>query len=162
MSRLAVGLLCSLVVTGFSRANAEEPHQVWMQFMKGKWTYAYENTGLKGEVKYSLAAKRHAVISRGLEEDDAWAEVIGWRPDTKKMVFTGYGAKNDTYWHIECGELSQDRIAGDIFGILPDGRAFKGKVVFERDDDDTFVIVLSAKTGDDKLEDTGKFCRVKE
>ena len=162
MSRFTIGLLCVWVVTGFGKADAAEPHQEWMQFFKGTWTYQYENLELKGEVTYRPAAKRHALVARGVEGDDVWIELIGWRPDIKKMVGSGYGAQNNNYWHSEYGELSRDRIAGDSFGVLPDGRSVKGRVVIERAGDDSFVIVLKFKAGDDDVVDTGKFTRVKK
>lgn len=162
MSRLVIGLLCSLVVTSFAKTNAAEPHREWMQFLKGKWTYQYEKLDMKGEVTYRPAAKRHALVARGIEGDDAWVELIGWRPDIEKMVFSGYGAMNDNYWHYECADVSRDRIAGETFGVLPDGRSLKGKVVLERAGDDSFEVILRAKAGDDEVEDIGKFSRVKK
>ena len=162
MSRLAIGLFCSLVVTGFSTTEAAEPHREWIQFMKGSWTYAYEKLDIKGEVKYTSAAKGHALVARGIEGDDAWVELIAWRPDIKKMVFSGHGAKNDNYWHTECRDVTRDRIAGETYGVLPDGRPCKGKVVIERAGDDSFVVVLKVRAGDDEVEDTGKFTRVKK
>jgi hypothetical protein len=162
MSRFVIGFLCVWVVTGFGKANAAEPHQEWMKFLRGTWTYGWDKMDIRGEVTYRPAAKQHALIARGTEEDDAWVEVIGWRPDVKKMVYSGYGAKNNNYWHSECGDVSKDRIAGETFGVLPDGRTVKGQIVAERAGDDSFVLVLKVRVGDEELVDTGKFTRVKK
>ena len=160
MSRLSASVLvvlfCCCVV------DAAEPHQDWMRFLKGEWTYEYASLGLKGEVKYNMAAKRHAIVARGKEGDDMWVELIGWRPDTKTMVFTGYAAKNGNYWHSDCEDVTNDKVSGSTSGILPDGRRFKGTVTLNRVNDDRFDVHLNGKAGGEEMVDVGEFTRKPE
>jgi hypothetical protein len=159
MSRTAASLLAVWVLLSVGNANAKEPHQEWMEFLKGEWTYEYPSLDIKGEVKYTWAAKRTALVARAAEEENAAVELVGWRPDTKKIVIVGYGAANNSYWHTEHDELRGDRVAGPTSGILPDGRPFKGKVVIERAGDDCFEVHLKLTSGDEDITAVGKFTR---
>jgi hypothetical protein len=135
------------------------PHEGWMNFLEGEWTYEYGTLGISGEVKYTMAAKRNAVVAHGREGDDIWVELIGWRDDTNTMVFTGYAAENGNYWHSDCGEVNDDRVTGSTSGILPDGRRFNGTVTVKRVNDDRFEVHLTGMADGEKLADVGEFSR---
>jgi hypothetical protein len=135
-----------------------------MRFLRGQWNYEYASLGsdggvLKGEVKYTMAAKRTAVVARGSDNDGGWAEIIGWQPDTGKMAFTGYGSKGN-YWHAVYDEVSRKRLAGTIKGVVPSGQPGNGKVVLERVNDNTFEVQLQLDAESGNLRDVGTFKRV--
>jgi hypothetical protein len=166
MYRTAVLLAPVLAITLLESTEAREPHEEWIEFLKGEWTYQYSSLAedggaLKGEVKYTTAAKRQTLVAKGMEGNDRWVELIGWQPDRKRMVFLGYGSTNDNYWLAEYDELAKDRIAGEISGILPDGRPAKGKAVLERVDEDNFEVHLKMTADGAEVVDTGKFSRKK-
>lgn len=155
-------LVLSAVIVG----QGNEPQKDWMRFLPGEWTYEYKamlaaGKPVKGEVKYTSALKRQAVVARGKEADDEWIELIGWQPDTKTISTTGYGVLNNNYWIGEYHELSSDKISGKTKGVLPDGRQATGKVALIRVDDDTFEVHLEFLANGEKLSDVGTFKRKK-
>jgi hypothetical protein len=163
MKRIAMFAVVTLMIsTGL--ACGAEPHQEWMQFLKGTWTYEYSSMSsdggaLKGEVTYRPAAKRTAVAARGSDNEGGWAELIGWQSNTKTMVFNGYGSPGN-YWHTACNEVSTNRLAGKTTGVLPNGKPVNGKVVIERVDDNQFEVHLMLEDESGSVKDVGKFTRV--
>lgn len=166
MNKTASLLAVAFVVAVAGQTSALEPQKAWMSFLKGEWKYEYSSLGsegaaLTGSVKYTMAAKRTAVVARGSDNDGAWAEIIGWQPDTKKMVLNGYGSKGN-YWQAVYGGISSTRLAGTITGVLPSGQPGNGKVVIERVDDNTFEVHLKLDADSGNLVDVGRFTRVAE
>ena len=155
----------ALIFAFAAAGSAAEPHQDWMQFLKGDWKYEYsalssEGGAVEGTATYRLAVKGQSIVARGTEGTDKWAELIGWQPDKKVMSSVGYGSANGNYWVIEYDSLATNRLAGKTWGILPDGRPVEGTVVLERADDDAFEVILKLTSNGEEIKDVGKFRRV--
>ena len=155
MKRFTMFTVVAAIITS-GIAYGAEPHQEWMHFLKGKWKYEHSVIGgesgpLKGEVTYRMAAKRTAVVGRGSDNEGDWVELIGWLPDTKSMVFNGHGSPGN-YWNAVYKDVSENRLAGKVTGVLPDGKPGNGKVVLERVSENAFEghITLDADSGNVK------------
>ena len=162
MSRIAPCLCAAFVVIGAGVADAQEPQQEWLRFFRGEWKYEWSELGMKGTAKYIPAAKQCAVIARFQSDaGERDVELIGWRSDTKTMVFTGFGSAGN-FWRAEYGKVSRNRLEGSLSGSLPDGRLMKGSVALERVDDDTFKGYLKGTIGGEEATDVATFSRTKK
>ena len=164
LSRTVMSLL--IVVLGFSIGHAQEPYRKWFQTFKGEWTYEWssESGGFveKGEVKSTIGAKRHALVSRVQNSSgDREIEIGGWQSQSKTLTFNGYSS-NGGYWHVAYTELGDDRLRGTGYGVLPDGRAWKGKVVVTKKNDDYHEIIITGTADGKELISIGKFTRKQE
>ena len=149
------------VVTTVYTVEAKEPHQEWMQNLKGEWTYEWVELGLKGESTSNIGAKRQALITRGKEGDgNTSVGILGWRSDSKTLVGTGFGSAGN-YWHTEFTEITGESMSGKVHGVLPDGRVFEGTITRKRVDDDHQEAFFKGTADGEELRITGKFARKK-
>jgi hypothetical protein len=57
--------------------------------------------------------------------------------------------------------VADDRLAGAVSGVLPDGRPIQGKVVVEKASDDAFEVYFKGTADGEEYTDVGKFERKK-
>ena len=97
-----------------------------------------------------------------VESDESTSiEVAGYRADTKTMVVTGYSSRGN-YWHLDL-KFTTDAPEGLHYGMLPDGRTFKGRFKTKKVDQNNWEWHSKGKSGDGKeLEITGKYVRKTE
>jgi hypothetical protein len=142
------------------RSDVQKYVQAWQKFLAGEWTYEISPDGVKGEVKWALAANGNAMIGRFEDSDGSNAiEISGWQPDRQVETVHGFSS-NGGYWVIELKGHTTDSIEGKNYGRLSDGRTFNGTFVANREGENQYRWDFKGTTGDGKeLEMMGKYTR---
>src|SRR6056297_2066048 len=68
---------------------AEEPHEVWLKYIEGTWTWNDEDRG-KVTIDSELHADGKCVLSKGKDETGTFVAIIGWEAGTKTLTDTGF------------------------------------------------------------------------
>jgi hypothetical protein len=145
------------------RDKTAEPHQAWLRYFRGEWTYEWTSEAgdfsEKGQFKVTPAAQGRASIARIVTAEGAQEiEVAGWQPKSKALVFTGYSS-NGGCWQVRYTEISENTMSGSGHGVLPDGRSWEQKCTLTRKDANHIEIRAEGTAEGEKLITIGKLVR---
>ena len=159
MKQLLTYTAAFVVLLSAGLANAQQPHQRWIGYFAGEWTYGWESEegefAEQGELKITPTAKGRAFRSDiTTSTGDRESEVGGWQADRKVLLIVGFSS-NGGHWHVEYDKLTNDSMIGSGYGRLPDGRSWNGKMKVVRKSDDEFEVHLDGMAGGEKLVSVG-------
>ena len=115
--------ICSGIVG--SSATANEPHEAWMRLVVGKWS-AEGTDGRKWQVELKpvLDGKAATVAVENSDGTSGYG-LIGWEPDTKSLVETGYGSDGG-YWKLTYASVTDNELKGRRVSSNADGTKEEG------------------------------------
>ncbi len=154
-----------LMLSSSVPVKAEEPlHQRWMNFISGQWTYKWTSQDGEhdeaGEVAVKRAADGRARTTSILTENgDRESELVGWQGDRGVLLVTGFSS-NGGYWHIEYTDLQDDTMSGAGYGVLADGKPWKGELTVTRQSGDAYEIRCSGTAGGEPFSTVGQHNRM--
>ena len=146
-----------------TRRQASPLSKKWWRYLKGEWTYKISPLNDTGTATWRIAAKGNALVGRFVSDKGVVGmELAGQQADKAKELVTGY-ASDGGCWTIEITEQTVDEIKGNNFGILPDGKPFRGQFVGKKVDQDHYEWTFTGKDGEgEPVTITGKYERKKE
>jgi hypothetical protein len=100
-------------------AQAAEPHEDWLKFIEGTWTWDDEVRG-NVTITFESQADGKCVIGIGKDNTGTFASIIGWEAATKTLTDTSFhstgGGGRIVYTKVEHNELE-----GTAIGAGPGG-----------------------------------------
>jgi hypothetical protein len=160
---IAIGLI--LTLTCSVTVKADEPlHQSWMKFINGQWTYKWTSQDGEddeaGNVTIKWAANGRARTTTILTENgDRESELVGWQGDRGVLLVVGFSS-NGGYWHLEYSDLQAQTMNGSGYGVLPDGKPWKGKLTVTRKSGNAYEIHCDGTAGGEPFVTVGRHDRV--
>ena len=149
--------LCTCLIS--TSVHGADPHDTWMKLIVGKWS-AEGTDGRKWEVEVKpLLDGKALTVAVANDDGTSGAGLIGWEPDTKKFVETGYGSDGG-YWHLTYTSVTDDELRGQRTALMADGTKQIGNWHVWREGDD--IVHWSFDGKDDKGQEvkfTGKHTR---
>lgn len=156
------------LVTAFSAitllttyAHAEDAAKCPWEFVTGKWKQS-DDSGYSADIEWNSAGDGDAVVGTWTDKDGAkYTELVGWRPEKKMLVATGYGT-NGSYWELKATKVTASMIKGKIVDRRPDGMTYTGTWQCKKVSDDLIETNFTGSDGSDqKITIKGAFKRVK-
>lgn len=141
--------------------SAAGPHEAWMELVVGKWS-AEGTDGRKWQVEIKPVLDGKAVIV-AVENSDGTSGVglIGWEPDAKNLVETGYGSDGG-YWKLSYTSVTDNELKGHRMSRSADGTKEEGDWRVWREGNDTVHWSFEGKdAGGKEVKFTGKHVRMK-
>ena len=153
-------LMCALAATLFltGQTVAEDATKCPWKLVTGHWRLT-DSTGT-ADVVWKSAGDGQALIGAWEGKDGRATELVGWRPDQKVLVATGYGS-NGSYWEIKFTTVTEAMIKGEMVNREPDGTVLKGTWQVTRKNDDEMPTLFVGTRDGEKVTVKGSFKRVK-
>ena len=146
-----------------TRRQASPVSKQWRRYLKGEWTYEISPMNDKGTVTWRIATKGNALVGRFVGDNGVVGmELSGHQKDKARELVTGFSSDGGC-WTIEITEQTVDEIKGNNFGVLPDGKTFRGQFVGKKVDENHYEWNFTGNGGDgNPLTMTGKYERKTE
>ena len=147
MQRAAWMLLVWLATCLGNLLPAAEPHEQWLKFFEGSWTWTASN-GWKGELKWGKCGDVPALTGEFLNQTTGKKafSVMGWEEDTETLVDTGFdslGAHGRTEYKI-----TGDKTAKGIWTSWSKDQVSKSLFNLTRMDDNKYELKITEATKD--------------
>jgi len=121
VSVVGCALLCGVTVSGF----AEEPHELWLRLCVGQFK-ATSSTGVTFDVVGKPLLNGKAVMFEATTSDGARSVgILGWEPDKKRLMETGYGSAGDYYQFIY-SKVTSEELKGQYLERTAQGEILQG------------------------------------
>lgn len=125
-------LLGLCVLSLATPAVAAEPHEVWLERLQGKWTFAWPEVGdlpgSKGEIEWKMSPGKHCLVGQRKDSDGQHVTML-LAYDGKKLTQVTFGSDR-SHFRIEFTDIREDRIEGKLKGVWK-GKKNTGTVVVE-------------------------------
>lgn len=161
MSRVTVSGVALIALFGISRSvAAEEPHETWLRVCVGEWK-ASSTAGPNVQVVGRPLIGGKAVLFEAVSADGTKGTgLLGWEPDTKRLVETGYGTAGD-YYQLIYTEVTPLQVKGRCTERSADGSKSEGDWTVTRTGDDLLEWQFVGTKDGKPHTYTGKHVRVK-
>ncbi|MFO7903547.1 MAG: hypothetical protein R6U98_12855, partial [Pirellulaceae bacterium] len=133
----------------------------WLEYLEGTWKRQWS-----GPIKLADSEYHRRPIEDGMalltefsEAKETQTEIVGWQPDSRILLATGYGSDGRAY-EVRFNEFGDDYLRGPFTGRLPDDTEYEGVITLKRIDADhhrfTMHILMEGKTVELTTEDVRK------
>lgn len=130
----------------FASSAQADHHKDWLKFFEGNWVYVESHGGESGEgtLTGKLVSNGNAVVAEFMSKAGPAIEIIGYRPESNRLVSNGYGPDGAYYQH-DFTTVDEKKLAGTTRGITADGSSYEGTIEIEMRSPDEFRWVVSTK-----------------
>lgn len=146
-----------VLLSAMASSHAQESHD-WA-YLEGTWRFESSN-GYEANVDYEIVAGGAAAIGKWTDDSGgATIETLGWRPDQKAMISTGFG-NDKKFWRYQFTDISKNECKGSALFIDPNGTVIRGTVSLNKSKPGLVTGRLDGKTeSGEEVSVTVKFTR---